>query len=65
MHADTLDIDLVIREFEGDLAPLFDGRRREMTLLQSRIILAAKNHKSTNELQRQLVLMRCMELVGA
>lgn len=63
MHADTLDIDLEIRDFERAVGPLFAPHRREMSLLQSQIIEAVINHKCRNELHRRLVLLTSSQLV--
>lgn len=57
--------DLDIREFEQMAGPWLASVRPEMEMLRSRVVDAVKKHKPVDELQRQLVLYRCLELVGA
>ena len=64
LSPDSGSVEAAVAEFEQAIGPLFEPHRREMSLLQSKIIEACRKHKRRQEYSRALVLTRCLELVG-
>jgi len=53
------DTDALVAEFSDSVRDLFAPHRRDIELLKSRVHERARNHQSTNELHRLLVLEVC------
>jgi hypothetical protein len=62
MHADSMDIDAAIAEFELVVKALFAGPRRDIEVMKSKIKHRVRDHESRNRLQRELELMVAREL---
>lgn len=64
MHADTLNIDSAIQEFDAAVRSLFEPERRDLSLLIGRYIEARAKHRPCKELRRQIQLRKALELAA-